>query len=575
MSLAESESPLMRLSIRPITRATALRLASAGLLAAILAGGLFAYVRPTHATSTAAPHATLSTISAAGFADPLHASASATDTTPGAQLPRGVRTLHPKHAISAATAPRGGAAALAPVTPAALGTLQSNFNGVSSLDSAVTNFGAEFEPPDQGLCVGNGFVVEPVNSAFTIYHTGGSVVAGPFNVNDLFKEGPRQFTSDPRCYFDATTNTWFAIILFINAKGTVGRTDLAVNSSGDPTTRWTVYQIDATDIGKHGEPSHPGCPCLGDQPLLGIDDVNLYISTNEFSILGPQFNGAQIYAISKAELVAGRHSIHVVHFDNLNIGGAIAFSVQPAITNGPADAEYFLSSLDLTGNGDNRLGVWAMTNREAVAAGGIPTLSSVVITSEAYSPPPFGIQLGGQGIVLDSGDDRMQQAQFIGGSLWASLDTAFVPDGEFFPVAAAAWFKVTPHLQGQTIAGANLDAQGYLVSDQNFLLYPAIQADSSGNAAMVFTITGPTLYPSAAYALLTSGQTTFGDVQIAAPGTGPYSPSSTRWGDYSWAVLAPDQNSFWLATEYIPPIASQTPDGLQNWGTCVMQVSAI
>ena len=77
-----------------------------------------------------------------------------------------------------------------------VGTLLSNFNGVSSLDSAVTNFGAEFEPPDQGLCVGNGFVLEPVNSAFTIYHTDGSVVAGPFNVNDLFAEDPLAFTSD-------------------------------------------------------------------------------------------------------------------------------------------------------------------------------------------------------------------------------------------------------------------------------------------------------------------------------------------------------------------------------------------
>ena len=143
--------------------------------------------------------------------------------------------------------------------------LVKKFNGASSLDSAVTNFGAEFEPPDQGLCVGNGFVVEPVNSAFTIYHTNGSVVAGPFNVNVLFHEGLTEFTSDPRCYFDKSTNTWFATILFINSDNTIGRTDLAVNTSGDPTSTWTIYRIDGTDLGG------PGCPCFGDQPLLGID----------------------------------------------------------------------------------------------------------------------------------------------------------------------------------------------------------------------------------------------------------------------------------------------------------------
>ncbi len=76
-------------------------------------------------------------------------------------------------------------------TPAQAGaaTLQRSIVGVGSLDSAVTNFGAEFEPPDQGLCVGNGFVVEPVNSAYRIYGTNGRTIAGPFNVNDLFNEG--------------------------------------------------------------------------------------------------------------------------------------------------------------------------------------------------------------------------------------------------------------------------------------------------------------------------------------------------------------------------------------------------
>src|SRR5690349_23740455 len=42
----------------------------------------------------------------------------------------------------------------------------------------------------------------------------------------------------------------------------------SVNTSGDPTTPWTIYHIDATDDGTNGEPSHPGCPCFGDQPLF-------------------------------------------------------------------------------------------------------------------------------------------------------------------------------------------------------------------------------------------------------------------------------------------------------------------
>lgn len=95
--------------------------------------------------------------------------------------PKGARSIHPAHPVVAAVG-HGPEGVATPMASGKSSKLLSNFNGVSSLDSAVTNFGAEFEPPDQGLCVGNGFVVEPVNSAFTISRQNGSVVAGPFNV---------------------------------------------------------------------------------------------------------------------------------------------------------------------------------------------------------------------------------------------------------------------------------------------------------------------------------------------------------------------------------------------------------
>ena len=135
--------------------------------------------------------------------------------------------------------------------------------------------------------------------------------------------------------------------------------DVAVNSSGNPTTPWTVYRFDTANL------TDPGCPCLGDQPLFGIDQNNIYISTNEFSILGPEFNGTQIYAISKSQLVALSSTVNFVHFGNLGIGGTLAASVEPAITvDTTAPAEYFLNSLDPFANFDNRVGVWALTNRQ-------------------------------------------------------------------------------------------------------------------------------------------------------------------------------------------------------------------
>jgi len=515
--------------------------------------------------ATVSTSVTKGTITPFGVANLQQAQVAATLVPTTKHQSKGVRAL-PR--ISQAPTPSQQASAAG--SARRTGTILQNFNGVSSLDSEVTNFNAEFEPPDQGLCVGNGFVLEPVNSAFTIYRTNGKVVLGPLNVNVLFDEGLTEFTSDPRCYFDASTNTWVAIILFIRSDNAEARTDIAVNRSGDPTKPWTVYHLEASDDGTLGQPNDTGCPCLGDQPLLGIDQQNFYVSTNEFPIIANGFNGAQIYAISKKQLFGLAQQVHFVHFDNLSIGGAVAASIQPATTNGASDAEFFMNSLDPFGTFDNRIGVWALTNRQKVSEGGIPTLSSMVLTSEPYGVPPPALQMGDSS-TLDSGDDRMQQVQFINGNLWGALGTAITIPNDTAPRAGIAWFQVRPHLANGLVSGPTIVHQGYVASLGNDVLYPAIQQGPDQSAALVFTFTGPNNFPSAAYAIMRAGQHAFGAITIAAAGTGPY-VQGTRWGDYSYATLDPNHNRFWLATEYVPPVASQTTDGITNWGTDVIEV---
>jgi hypothetical protein len=536
---------------------------TAAAVAVLVTGGL----------SVAAPAAQAAAVHVSHATAAIRGAAQRVQRVAPAAVTSGVRLSGPMPARRVPAAVSAQAARSAPtapaVTSASLGRVLLNVNGTSSRDSEVTNFDAKFEPPDQGLCVGNGFVLEAVNSAYTISTTAGAVVRGPFNVNDLFDEGAQEFTSDPRCFYDAPTHTWFATILFINAASTASHMDLAVNSSGDPTTLWTQYQIDTTD---NGLPGHAGCPCFGDQPLIGADQTNVYLSTNEYSILGPEFNGAQIYAVDKADLVKGHQVARFVQFDNLTIGGAPAASVQPAISHGNQPAEYFLSSLDPDGTGDNRIGVWAMTNRGAVATGGIPTLTSTVITSEPYAIPP-GAKQKGAGSLIDSGDDRMQQTQIINGQLWGELGTAVTIPGEKTARAGAAWFEVHPKVSGGQIAAASLTRQGYVVEPHGYVLYPALQADTAGRAAMVFTLTDTNRYPSAAFASLTASGTNFGAPTVYGAGTGPYDPAATRWGDYSWATLSPNSDAVWMATEYVPPVSSQTSTGERNWGTRVAEIS--
>ena len=136
-------------------------------------------------------------------------------------------------------------------------------------------------------------------------------------------------------------------------------------------------------------PSQPGCPCFGDQPLLGADKYGIYITTNEFSILGPEFNGAQMYAISKSALFGGTLKYQAFH------GAPIPLAEGPRLL-GPArdvadgrswntennGTEYFLSALDFDATTDNRIAVWAMTNTKSLDD---PT-PTVTLTAPRSSP---------------------------------------------------------------------------------------------------------------------------------------------------------------------------------------------
>ena len=79
----------------------------------------------------------------------------------------------------------------------------TGFNGLSHLDQRNAGTGvymntqSSLEPPDQGLCVGNGFVVEPINVAFAVYSEGGRQLTAATALNQFYKRSPE---------IDRTTN---------------------------------------------------------------------------------------------------------------------------------------------------------------------------------------------------------------------------------------------------------------------------------------------------------------------------------------------------------------------------------
>jgi hypothetical protein len=514
------------------------------------------------------------------------------------------------------------------------------FNGLTHYDQRVagtgiyTNSQYSLEPPDQGLCAGGGFVVEAVNNAIAVYDRSGNLLSGPEALSQFWGLTPEidrttgitgQFISDPKCVYDPETERWF-ITELMEDTGTNGSGRnfnlIAVSKTSDPRGAFLVLSYDVTDDGLNGTPNHAGCPCFGDQPLLGFDAYGIYQSTNEFGATA--FNGAQVYAIPKKGLIdatRGDYShLYLVAFNAAQAlvpYGGLTYTVQPAVNSGAEDngdgergvesarggesgrgVEFFLSALQFGAPPyqllDNRIAVWALGNTRSLTTSSPKlSLSFQVIPSETYGQPnpatqkpgpiPLGSSLGESEELINTNDDRMNQVVYANGLLYSGVNT-IIGDGSRTGIA---WFAVKPKFRSGSVSGRVVH-QGYVAVAGDNVIYPslAFANDEPGiltslafannePGILTFTLVGPDYFPSAAYVKVAEDDTS--DVLIAAHGAAPddgfsgyvaYSGGNVgRWGDYSAAVS--DGSRIWFATEYIPNLPRTS---LANWGTFIGEI---
>src|SRR5207237_9647668 len=165
----------------------------------------------------------------------------------------------------------------------------TSFEGLNHYQERFSRGGNQFslEPPDQGLCAGNGYQVEFVNDVMNVFKSSGqsvlpdntatNIVAGfPRNVNhavdlnSFFGYPPAvnrttgvagQFVTDPSCLYDAATQRFFLVVLTLETYPTtipghpagsftqVNHLDIAVSKTSDPTGGWNIYRVDVTNDG--------------------------------------------------------------------------------------------------------------------------------------------------------------------------------------------------------------------------------------------------------------------------------------------------------------------------------------
>jgi hypothetical protein len=541
--------------------------------------------------------ATFSTPSFRGQASLAPASSRSPSTVSGAQggveIDRQATGMHPKAA--AAQPGTGGPAVPTPNVPIVLGGSNIDWNGLNNGDSRNVN-GFDLEPPDQGLCVGNGFEIEAINLVMAFYDSVGNMQFGPISLNNFFLEPNINFTSDPRCYYDTGTGRFFITMLVIdNGNGPSpyrSHVDIAVSNDANPLHGFGLFAIDTTDDGSDGTPLHGGCPCFGDQPVIGANRDGFYISTNEFSISGFTYNNVQIYAMSKS-LLEGFVLGTVVHFNNVQDHGAFpTFSIHPAIAPDVGGAEpaggteFFLAGRDFAGSGAavTTVGAWAITGTSTLVnvSPSLTLSEAIAAATEKYNVPPDAAQKGSTNLIATD-DDRFQEVMYEGGFLQAALSTGNPPVGGGSTYPAIAWFVIKPTISGSVISAATKIKNGYVVgpssgSNHTALMYPNLAVNGNNVGIISFSLTEPGsgsagFFPSSAYIHYSEAGGTSGNIHVVAKGVAAengFTCSSCRWGDYSWAILDDlDPTQMWLATENIDGVTS---DANVNWSTHVAAV---
>jgi hypothetical protein len=548
-----------------------------------------------HAAQVRAIHpqpVTVKRLGTVNFAALAKKAASTSPATPGKPqaLRMGKPPLRNAGTASKASARQVPAAPLTSLTGNVTGA--KGFDGINSTTSLNQN-GFDVTPPDEGMATGTSSqgtaIVQSLNLAVQAFSPSGQTLAGPVALNTFFGVPLSWFTSDPRVYWDPQTKHWFLTMFSVGPpfgpSGSSSIQFIAVSQTTDALGNYTIFAIPTqTSIIDNSI-----CPCFGDFDMVGADNSGFYITTNEFSISGAGFNGTNLYAVSKAGLIAAANGgplPALFHYSVPTLSDPFgAYHLAPSsVTQGSSapNTEYFTES-DGNSFSNSALEVWALTNTNLLNSTGPSLVPPATVATEGYSAPPNAVQKAGPipfgntvgaslPYPLATDFDAVQQVTYSSGYLYAQLDTG-VNAGGGATNSGVAWFALKPTAGSGSVSVKNA-GNGY-VQVNGHILYPSIGVTKYGHGYMGFAISGANNYPTAAYILFDDTNGAVGPVHVQKAGSFPLDDFSCyptigfgppcRYGDYS--ATQEYNGRVYLATEYVNSETNVTGGAATNWAT--------
>lgn len=503
-----------------------------------------------------------------------------------------------KAAKATAKAHAGSATQIIQATPGKPNTPDGALQGIDGMKDSETvcvPFGCQ--PPDHAIAANEKYVVQVVNTALLVYDAkNGKAKGKPIDLGKFFKvpaPAPKgcdpddenlPFLSDPRAFFDPSTNRFVVAVLQVEGAPGFGvapdcdfvsRYWVGVSKNDNPSGKWNIYGFDTSSVVAPGG--------AADYTQMGFDSEAIFIGGNEFDSTTGDYSGAWTLAIPKATAEAGGAIPSLSGFGgymaNDGTVDRLLDTVQPVVSlgdgsGGPA-GEILIASFNESDQSDppapteNQVVLFDFSN--ALAQQSSPqTLSQIVLSGlDAYAQPPLADDYPDCTDCLETIDNRISATPvYMHGLVYATHDSA-VDNGDDVN-ANVQWMIVEPVLD-QPTSGCTLcttiSAETTL-DDSGFITYPgstdtwfgAIQPDREGNPFIAFEYGSTTaaIPPSSAYVARRVTGTSFGTqslLKLATNGTDNF-----RWGDYEAVTFDGwDSNNIWFATEY--------SDTTRDWGT--------
>jgi hypothetical protein len=332
--------------------------------------------------------------------------------------------------------------------------------GINAVDSAehTPNIFKDVEPPDQGLCAGNGYAVEANNiGEMLIFNKALKRVSPVISLDTVMGLTARNWSSggDPSCVYDpANGGHWFITEIVSASPESKGGAftgcfsavandcyeGIAVTKGSSPFGPYNTYFLSADY-----NPKEPGSPnLLNDYAKIATTRDAFLMFYDEFPLSGSNpgfgggfFNGAQQFAFSKTALEEGMPAADVtVARENMGLlktpdgtcfsddkyfqpGVACWFSVIPAMApNGHFDnshggSGFMLATVDFYSTGGNQLAVFDWT--------GLKNLNSTDCST------CWNIRFGGQ---LFSGVERYYNNEGLPSGTLAPQKAGPIPLGD-------------------------------------------------------------------------------------------------------------------------------------------------